>query len=639
MILMFLYQLDKLRPEKLFGGQVLERTPAGLSIIYLIGMAVLLVFLIMSFWGNFSLPKFNFEQNLPKEVVKKLTSTLANRSLRIWQVIFILLAFTVYGYHVYWTYYADDYNDQYQALTYKDLRNRRTTASSLRGWMLDRSGKLTNSLAYYKVEKDGDIARTFPLEKEMAHLLGTERGTPGLERTLYKKEADPMPESWEILTKYKKPEPENKDVRITIDRDLQSYLADQLQGKKGAIVVLNPQTGDIVGMYSNPSFALSEAQTLDGFLKLEGDKMNQPLLSRATRAFYVPGSTFKTFTMMSAFRAGKQDSVFPSYSDGYRPVKGYRPIVDATQKFIPPNTVVGSCDGGCEEKNIALAYKVSSNQYFAQLANELGRERMKETAGLVGIAAVDTPEEATFQGFYSDILNTSDKRIAAAIAPARSTMVTGSKITAFDFGLEGMGQGYAGQMTPFQMAMIASIPANLNGNLMKPKIEADLQPQAFSQVINKDQAAIIREIMSTVVEEPGGTGRVVAGKLGGTGIRVGGKTGTAEKVVPLYDEKTGKRVTEKKKRKNAQGEIEEYDDPQSFERTDSWFICIGPLGAEDSPEAPQFAIAVVVEAGGFGATTAAPIAANVILKMRELGLLGDKYKPKTQTPTPKKKGK
>ena len=639
MIFMFLYQLDKLRPEKLFGGQVLERTPAGLSIIYLIGMAVLVIFLIMSFWGNFSRPQFNFEQNLPKEVVKKLTSTLANRSLRIWQIIFILLAFTVYGYHVYWTYYADDYNDQYQALSYKDLRNRRTTASSLRGWMLDRSGKLTNSLAYYKVDKDGSIDRTFPLEKEMAHLLGTERGTPGLERTLYKKEADPMPESWEILTKYKKPEPENKDVRITIDRDLQSYLADQLQGKKGAIVVLNPQNGDIVGMYSNPSFALSEAQTLDGFLKLEGDKVNQPLLSRATRSFYVPGSTFKTFTMMSAFRAGKQDSVFPSYADGYRPVKGYRPIVDATQKFIPPNTVAGSCDGGCEEKNIALAYKVSSNQYFAQLANELGRERMKETAGLVGIAAVDTPEEATFQGFYSDILNASDKRIAAAIAPARSTMVTGSKITAFDFGLEGMGQGYAGQMTPFQMAMIASIPANMNGNLMKPKIEADLPPQAFSQVLNTDQAAIIREIMSTVVEEPGGTGRVVAGKLGGTGIRVGGKTGTAEKVVPLYDEKTGKRVTVKKKRKNAQGEIEEYDDPQSFERTDSWFICIGPLGDENSPEAPQFAIAVVVEAGGFGATTAAPIAANVILKMRELGLLGDKYKPKTQTQTPKKKGK
>jgi peptidoglycan glycosyltransferase len=311
MILMLLLQLDKLRPEKIFGGQVLERTPAGLTIVYLIGMAVLIWFLIMSFYGNFRRPKFNFEQNLPKEVVKKLTSTLTNRSLRIWQIVFILLAFTVYGFHVYWTYYADDNNEQFQALSYKDLRNRRTTASTLRGWMLDRSGKLNNSLAYYKVDNDGSIDRTFPLEKEMAHLLGTERGTPGLERTLYQKVDDPMPEAWEILTKYKKPEPENKDVRITIDRDLQAYAAKRLEGKTGGIVVLNPQTGDVLAMYSNPSYNLREAESLDGFLKLEANKKDQPLLNRATREFYIPGSTFKTFTMISAFRAGKQDAILP----------------------------------------------------------------------------------------------------------------------------------------------------------------------------------------------------------------------------------------------------------------------------------------------------------------------------------------
>ena len=63
-----------------------------------------------------------------------------------------------------------------------------------------------------------------------------------------------------------------------------------------------------------------------------------------------------------------------------------------------------------------------------------------------------------------------------------------------------------------------------------------------------------------------------------------------------------------------------------YERTDSWFISIAPL------ERPQVAIAVVVEGGGFGARTAAPIAANVILKARELGLLGTEYKPKAASP-------
>jgi penicillin-binding protein A len=629
MILMLLLQLDKLRPEKIFGGQVLERTPAGLTIVYLIGMAVLIWFLIMSFYGNFRRPKFNFEQNLPKEVVKKLTSTLTNRSLRIWQIVFILLAFTVYGFHVYWTYYADDNNEQFQALSYKDLRNRRTTASTLRGWMLDRSGKLNNSLAYYKVDNDGSIDRTFPLEKEMAHLLGTERGTPGLERTLYQKVDDPMPEAWEILTKYKKPEPENKDVRITIDRDLQAYAAKRLEGKTGGIVVLNPQTGDVLAMYSNPSYNLREAESLDGFLKLEANKKDQPLLNRATREFYIPGSTFKTFTMISAFRAGKQDAILPGKPapECYTPFRGSKPICDAG----------GSCHA-CGDVEIKEAFKVSSNQYFSQMANELGRDRMAETAQLLGIAPTETPKEALSQGFYPDIWNASNKRIANAISPARSTIVTGKQLTLYDFGVEGMGQGLAGQMTPFQMALIASAAANMEGKLMKPKIEADLPPQMYSQVLTPQQAAVIRDIMSTVTEEAGGTGGIVRAKLAGTGIETGGKTGTADKDgVQVYN-KDGTKKTEKRKKKNENGELVEYDEPVKYTRWDGWFLCIAPL------ENPQLAIAVVIEdIGGsaFGGTTAAPIAADLILKARELGLLGDKYKPQppAQKTPAKKKGR
>ncbi|HEY8561369.1 MAG TPA: penicillin-binding transpeptidase domain-containing protein [Pyrinomonadaceae bacterium] len=627
MILLFLLQLEKLRPENIFGGQVLERTPAGLSIVYLIGMLVLIWFLVVSFYGNFRRPKFNFEQNLPKEVVKKLSSTLTNRSLRLWQIVFVLLAFTVYGFHVYWTYYAGDANEQFQALSYKDLRNRRTTASSLRGWMLDRSGKLGNSLAYYKVDKDGTIDRTFPLEREMAHLLGTERGTPGLERTLYTREADPMPESWEILTKYKKPEPENKDVRITIDRDLQAYAAKRLEGKTGGIVVLNPQTGDVLAMYSNPTYSLNEAESLDGFLKLEANKKDQPLLNRATREFYIPGSTFKTFTMISAFRAGKQNTTFPGKPapECYTPFRGSKPICDAG----------GSCHA-CGDVNMKEAFKVSSNQYFAQMANDLGRDRMGETANLLGIAATETPKDALSQGFYADIWNASNRRIANAISPARSTIVTGKEITAYDFGVEGMGQGMAGQMTPLQMALIAAAPANLEGKLMKPKIEADLPPQMYSQVLTPEQAAVIRDIMSTVTEEVGGTGGIVRAKLLGTGIETGGKTGTADRDgVQVYN-KDGTKKTEKRRKKNENGEWVEYDEPVKYTRWDGWFLCIAPL------ENPQVAIAVVVEdigGSGFGGTTAAPIAADLILKARELGLLGDKYKPEPPAAPVKKKGR
>lgn len=627
-LLMFFADLNSLRPEKLFGGQILERTPAGLSIVYLIGFGVLIALLLISLLGTLKRPRFVAEQNLPNEVRKKLSQTVTNRSLWVWQVVFILLAFGVYGFQVYWTRFAPDSNDQFQALSYKDLRNRRSQSAELRGWMLDRSGRLDSTLAYYKVNTDGDIVREYPLEREMAHLLGTERGTPGLERTIFRRSADPMPEAWEVLTAYKKPEPEQKDVRITIDRQLQAYSAKLLEGKKGAIVVLNPQNGDVLSMYSNPSYSLADVQSLDGYLKLEADKANKPLLSRSTREYYTPGSTLKTLTMISSFRANREDMILPDLAapDCYTPFRGSRAICDAG----------GSCEICSNEVPLRDAFKISSNQYFARMANELGRERMAETARLFGIATVDSPKDALTQGYFPDIWNTSDKRIANAISPARATMVTGKDITLYDFGLEGMGQGLASQMTPFQMALIAAGAGNLQGRLMKPKIEADLQPQVYSQILSPQQAAAVREIMSTVTEESGGTGGRVKAILAGTGIIAGGKTGTAEKDnTPLYDEKTGERkFVMKQKREN--GELVSYKDYLTFDRTDGWFICIAPL------ENPQVAIAVVIEdiKGQFGGGTAAPVAAQVILKARDLGLLGDKYTPKTKAaaaPAKKKK--
>lgn len=621
-----------LRPESIFGGQVLERTPAAITIFYIIGLGVVIGLLCLTFFDNFRRPPFPFEIGLPREVVRRIAKSVANRSIRVWQIIFVLIALSVFGLQVYWVYFADDYNEQFQAVSYKDLRTRRTSAASLRGWILDRTGLLENALAYYKISSDRSLIRTYPLDREMAHLLGTERGTPGLERTLFLNDSGPMPESWEVLTKIKEPGAIVTDVKLTIDKSLQEFVAKQLEGKKGAIVVLNPQNGDLLAMYSNPSYKLSDAQDLSGFLELEADNFNKPLLNRATREFYVPGSTFKTFTMISAFRAGKQSSVFPSYAEGFRPTKSSRPIVDATQKLLPDGSVAGACDGGCGEKNIQFAYQVSSNQYFAQLAIALGRERMAETATQVGILPVENPADALLPRFFPYIWNTSNPQIASALAPQQSTLVTGKSLSLFDLGLEGMGQGFAGQMTPFQLALIAAAPANLEGKLMKPRIEATQPPQAFSQVLTPQQALQIRQIMATVTEEPGGTGTVIASKLAGTGIRTGGKTGTAEKLAPVYDEKSGRLKTQRVRSRNTSGDITEVEQPLMYERTDSWFIAIAPL------ERPQVAIAVVVEGGGFGARTAAPIAANVILKARDLGLLGEQYLPKASN-SPSRTGK
>lgn len=624
--LLFLLQFDLAKfTENIFGGQVLERTPAGLSIVYLIGLGVLMLFLMLSFFRS-ARPKFAFEENLPKEVSKRLSLTVTNRSLKTWLFVFVCLTLTVYSFHVYWTYFADTNNEQFQTLSEsnKDLRNRRTSALTLRGWMLDRTGKLEKSLAFYKIDKEGKIDREFPLEKEMAHLLGTERGTPGLERTLYTQEVDRMPEAWEVLTKVKRKEPENKDVKITIDHDLQEFAAKQLEGKKGAIVAINPQNGNILAMYSNPSYSLSDAESLDGYLKLESDKSNKPLLNRTTREFYIPGSTFKTFTMISAFRAGEQDITLTSKPapECYTPSKGSRPICDSG----------GSCHS-CGDNQMTHAFQISSNQFFSQLANRLGNERMSETANVLGIKPVDTAADALKQGFFPEIWNTSNPRIARSIMPARATIVTG-KQSLYDSGVIGMGQGGAGQMTPFQMALIAAATGNNEGKLMKPKIEADVQSQVFAQVLTPQQAEEVRRIMATVTEE--GTGTRVKQDLAGTGITTGGKTGTADRDgTPLYD-KDGKRKMNKVRKKNADGQWVDAEEPATFTRWDGWFIGIAPL------ENTQIAIAVVIEDigdGRYGGGTAGPVAAAVIKKAAELGLLGEQYKPKTQPTNKKRDGK
>lgn len=621
----FLAMSSWLSLDDIFGKQVLERTPAGLTILYLIGMAIVIGLIAVAFLGEVSRPGYRSEFGLSNQTLKKLARFAANRSVNYWQVVFCMLAIAVFGFHLYWVYFAAESNEKFKSLAYKDQRNRRTAAADLRGWMLDRTGKLENALAYYKVGQDGSIVRSYGLDREISQILGTDRGSPGLERSLYKRSDDMMPESWDILMRIRRPEDDNKDVKTTLDKELQSYIADQLAGRAGAIVVLDPQTGDVLAMYSNPSYSISEAQSLDGYLALEGNIRDKPLLKRATREFYLPGSTFKTFTAIAAFRAGKQSATFPSYPGGFKPTSNSRPIVDASQNLADDGTVSGGCAGGCEEKNITLAYKVSSNQYFSQLAIALGRDRLKETAEVLGMLGVDTPAEALLPRYYPEIWNTSSPLIANAMAPQRSTIVTGKDISLFDLGISGIGQGYAGQITPFQMALIASAVGNLDGKLMKPRIEMDVQPVAYSQVLSPQQAAALRSIMSTVTEEPGGTGTVLSAKLAGTGIRTGGKTGTAEKMAQAFDA-DGKLRTETRRRRNENGELEEYKVPLMFKRTDSWFITIAPI------ERPRVAIAVVVEGGGTGGRTAAPIAANVILKARDRGLLGEQYKPQPARP-------
>ncbi|HET9478333.1 MAG TPA: penicillin-binding transpeptidase domain-containing protein [Pyrinomonadaceae bacterium] len=586
-----------------------ERTPALFTLIYVGGFAVIILFLLIGLIRNRRATgpaPAAIPEDLPKEVKKRLGSHSTNRGLRALRWLFVLLSIGLFSVHVYWARYAAEKNQKFQELSYKDLRLRRLSESTLRGWVLDRSGRLDQPLAYYKRDSTGDIRREYPMDKAMAHLFGSDRGDPGLERALFGLQSGALPEAFAVVRGETLDFRGNYDVRLTIDRSLQQAAMDQLKGKHGAVVIINPQNGEVLALYSEPSYSLKEVTDEATWIRLEANERDRPLVSRALGAYYIPGSTFKTVTMIAAFLAGEQETEFTCSGSGYYAAPGANVIFDDAG----PSEVHGRI-------RIDHAYEVSCNQYFAQMGVKLGPERLKRAAQLLGIGSYDTPSEALRGRKAPELWDASSEAVKRALAPREATIVTGKQVTKYDLALMGYGQGYAGQMTPLQMALSAAVIANVEGKLMKPKIEFNVAPQPYNQVLTPAAAARMRSIMGLVTGGPSGTARGVFAPVKAAGINTGGKTGTAQKVVPVYDPKTGEPKTRHRVERDNRGNIiREYDEiimDEENPRIDGWFLCIAPL------ERPTLAMAVIVEGGGYGSRSAAPIAAALVLKARDLG--------------------
>ena len=585
--------------------------PALFTLIYVGGFAFVLLLLLLGLIRNRRpavVATATIREDLPHEVRRRLGSTSTNRGLRALRWLFVLLSLGIFGFHIYWAEYASEQNEKFQQLSYKDLRVRRLSESTLRGWILDRSGRLDQPLAYYKRNASGEIRREYPLDKALSHVFGSDRGDPGLERALFGAQSGALPEAWEVISGRPVDFKGNQDVRLTIDRTLQQTAVDLLKGKHGAIVVLNPQNGEVLAMYSEPSYSLNEVNDETTWIRLDANERDKPLVSRALGAYYIPGSTFKAVTMIAAYVAGEQDTEFVCSGSGYYAAPGANVIFDDAG----PAEVHGRI-------GIDHAFEVSCNQYFAQMGVKLGPERLKRAAQLLGIGAYDTPSQALRGRKAPELWNGSSNAVERALAPREATIVTGKQITRYDQALIGYGQGYAGQMTPFQMALAAATIGNMEGKLMKPKIEFNVPPEVFNHVLSPAAAAEMRRIMGLVTGGPSGTARGVFAPVKAAGINTGGKTGTAQKVVPVYDPKTGQPKTRHRIERDNRGNIiREYDEiimDEQNPRIDGWFLCIAPL------EKPQLAIAVVVEGGGYGSRSAAPIAAALVMKARDLGYL------------------
>jgi cell division protein FtsI/penicillin-binding protein 2 len=311
------------------------------------------------------------------------------------------------------------------------------------------------------------------------------------------------------------------------------------------------------------------------------------LVTGGAAFYYRPGSTFKTFIAAVAVDSGMTEEKFECKSEGFVPPGASRPVRDF---------------GGESHGAIGFedAFRHSCNQYFSQLGIRLGRERLSAYARRLGFAV--TSDDASRA---ASLWNTSEKDdrddFNFIFAPPRARMELSTKATAHDIALQAIGEGFD-DMTVMDMALLASAVAGEDGSLVAPVFDPDSGRKVISQFITPESARRLREMMRSVVES--GTAR---GGFARSRITAGGKTGTADRIVPVYD-RQGKRAVD---RVDSKGVVH-Y---KTAESTDSWFIGFAPA------DNPKIAYAVVVENGGEGARAAVPLAVKIIERAAALGYL------------------
>ncbi len=284
---------------------------------------------------------------------------------------------------------------------------------------------------------------------------------------------------------------EGNNIYLTIDHRLQTLANELMKGKKGAVVAINPKTGEVLAMISKPDFDPNEQKLEENWNSMV-ESEEAPFLSRATQGLYTPGSTYKVLTAASALENGMENNV---YNDSGSIVIDGKKISNFGGKAY------GKID-------LKTALAVSSNTVFASIGVELGEENLRSISERAGIG-----EKIPF-----DI-------------PVSKSVFQYKEMSKTDMAAVGMGQGKI-LMTPLHMALVSAAIAN-NGIMMKPTLISRIEtqngivlkrhnPDELYRVMDRDTALKINDMMQEVVKT--GTGKNASIK----GIKVAGKTGTAE---------------------------------------------------------------------------------------------------------------
>lgn len=430
-----------------------------------------------------------------------------------------------------------------------------------RGEILDRDGKV---LASNEQDENGEYYRVYP-SRALSQVIGyaSQRyGRAGLERAFDAELAglagDPVADAFR---KFGASAFDPKTLTTSLSYDLQRAAVRALGSRRGAVVMLDPRTGEILALASTPIYdasAISNPATSQATFEALRDDKDLPLLPRATLGRYVPGSVFKIVTAIAGLGSG---AITPETTYEEQPgaeedgllVEGFR-VRDGHHEQTGSKALdlIGATEASC---NIwyALTGLATGGEQLLAYADRMGFGRPLPFELPTAVSQVTDGDGPATGGFTDDV------ELANAAYGQAETFVT-----------------------PLQMALVASTIAN-DGTLMAPHLVTAMQgqgqlrtfsPQVMSQVIDPRDAAAIRDAMIAAVEGDIGQHYTSGAKV--PGITTAGKSGTAE--------------------------LGGTGEPHS------WFIGFAPA------EAPTVVIAVIVEQAGRGGEVAAPIAGDLLTR-------------------------
>jgi penicillin-binding protein 2 len=360
-------------------------------------------------------------------------------------------------------------------------------------------------------------------------------------------------------------------VMLSLDIKLQKLVETLFGTRRGALVALDPRSGEVLAFVSKPTF--DPNLFVDGIdtenWQALNESIDKPLLNRALRGTYPPGSTYKPFMAMAALTTGKRTPGAIT--------------IDAGSWTFGGHTFRSHGDHGLGAVDMYRSIVMSSNVYYYALANDLGVDAMHDFMKPLGFGQLTGID---INGEVRGVLPSTEWKRKTYKRPEQKKWYAGETISL------GIGQGY-NTFTMLQLAQATAILAN-GGIRHRPRLVVATQdvvthartPVAASPAenlnFNPEHVAVVRKALVGVTQE-GTSARVFAG----AGYLSGGKTGTAQA------------VTIGQKDKYNAAKLEEH------QRDHALYMAFAP--ADD----PKIAVAVIVENAGFGAAHAAPIARRV----------------------------